>query len=130
MVEKNDVLTRESIEDWGVTRDPWKRLCRRRADREKKGMLIVARCSKSNLPPFVPTPGAFGLVMERIVGRQVAQYTKFDENHSGAGALEDPNNTRLAEILMPKLRGEVDRLLDEALEKKNYVTQKVVLRTI
>lgn len=120
-------MSRDSVIDYGVTCDPWQRfrgrVSRHQYDEDKVGMLIVMKCTDLNLAAPIRTPHTFG----RVVERMIASYdfkNAVPTAYAGEGSAEDPNNEKLAKSMI-EFREVIGLLLDQALERGNFVTSKV-----
>jgi hypothetical protein len=130
IVNKDEHLSRESIFDFGVSRDLSNRMGERinkhKYDPKKIGMLVIKECRYDNIPsPYIMTPHSHGRVIEHTVGMLRSEFSLRENAKAGDGPLEDPNNQLLAKILFGELRDDVLQSIDNALEKSDYVKPTV-----
>jgi len=84
-------------------------------------MIILLRCSESNLPKDIRTSFLFGRVVEHMVSSFAQSFVSLVACAKPGGACEDPNASLLATI-MPILLKFIDGLVDKVLKNPQFVT--------
>lgn len=131
MVPVKENLSRKDVYDWGYSQDPWKRYSKRcynskdLTTRESHQMLVLTKCTDSNIPQFVnlATAHNYVLAVEHAVGSFSSEFTHQEKAHSGNGKQEDPINK--CEAQKKEFVDFVSGLIDAALSSNKAVTEEV-----
>ncbi|KAI6191012.1 HMG box protein [Aphelenchoides bicaudatus] len=130
MVPVKENLSRKDVYDWGYSQDPRKRYSKRcynskdLTTREGHQMLVLTKCTDSNIPQFVnlATAHNYVLAVEHAVGSFSSEFTHQEKAHSGNGKQEDPINK--CEAQKKEFVDFVSGLIDAALSSNKAVTEE------